>query len=178
MSDSGRRGFTAAAFVRASWRLCNETSGAHTAFPIRGDFPMGDRQMKHKMSLALAAAVLLAGISSASAAGTMSKASSGSAATSSKMSSSAMASDSLNLTSAQRKTAWSDISKTAAAQTAPKGFDAKVGVVIPSSIKTSPVPVTTASDVPALRPYSFAMLQKKIVIVNPNDKKIAEVITR
>jgi len=129
--------------------------------------------MKHQVSIALAAAVLMAGIGAASAAdSTMSKSSS--------MSSPAMAkaSDSLSLTAAQRKSAWNDISKTAAAQTAPSGFDAKVGAAVPSSLSTQPVPVEAANHVPALRPYSFAMLQNKIVIVNPTDKKIAEVITR
>jgi hypothetical protein len=33
-------------------------------------------------------------------------------------------------------------------------------------------------EVPLLKPYDFAMVQKKIVIVNPSDKKIVEVITR
>ena len=40
------------------------------------------------------------------------------------------------------------------------------------------MPAKAASDVPALKPYNFAMLQKKLVIVNPSDHKIAEVITR
>jgi hypothetical protein len=31
---------------------------------------------------------------------------------------------------------------------------------------------------PALEPYQFAMLQKKLVIANPNDRKIADVIAR
>jgi hypothetical protein len=138
--------------------------------------------MKHKMSLALAAAVLLAGISSASAASTMSKASSGSAATSSKMSSSAATGDSIKLTSAQRKTALNDIAKAPSAQgapqRAPKGFSAKVGAAFPKDLKSQAMPARVASDVPALKPYNFAMLQKRIVIVNPSDQKIAGVITR
>ena len=31
---------------------------------------------------------------------------------------------------------------------------------------------------PPLKTYDFAMLQHKLLIVNPDDKKIAEVITR
>ena len=120
------------------------------------------------MAVAMAAAVFLCGFSAASAMDNkMSKSSAGSA----------MASDTLSLTASQRKTAWNDLNKGASEQTAPKGFTAKVGAVFPSSLKTEPVPTNLASDVPALRPYDFAMLQKKIVIVNPTDKKIAEVIT-
>jgi hypothetical protein len=33
------------------------------------------------------------------------------------------------------------------------------------------------SAVPALRPYDFAIVQGKLLIVNPSDRKIAEVIT-
>jgi hypothetical protein len=137
------------------------------------------------MSLALAAAVLLAGVSSASAASTMSKASSGTAATAAKssgMSSSAIARDSLSLTSTQRKTALNDITKAPSAQgapqRAPKGFSAKVGAAFPKDLKSQAMPAKVASDVPALKPYNFAMLQKKVVIVNPSDQKIAGVITR
>ncbi len=33
------------------------------------------------------------------------------------------------------------------------------------------------SDVPVLNPYDFAMVQGKLLIVNPSDRKIAEMIT-
>jgi Protein of unknown function (DUF1236) len=118
--------------------------------------------MKKQTFLTLAAAVLLAGATAASAATGMSKA----------------ASDSLSLSSTQQKTAWRDLTTPPLNQQAPAGFNATVGAVIPSSVTTAPIPSKAASDVPALKPYNFAMLQKKLVIVNPSDKKIAEVITR
>ena len=59
-----------------------------------------------------------------------------------------------------------------------RGFSAVAGAVVPNSITTAPITTKAASDVPALKPYHFAMLQHKLVIVNPSDKKIAEVITR
>jgi hypothetical protein len=40
------------------------------------------------------------------------------------------------------------------------------------------VTAKAAGDVPALKPYKFAMLQRKLVIINPRDGKIAEVISR
>jgi len=124
--------------------------------------------MKTPTSTALAvAAVLLAGASAASAAGIQS--------------SNAMshpAKDTLTLSNAQQKTAWHDLYTKSLNQTAPSGFDAAVGAVVPNSVTTAPVPAKAASDVPALKPYRFAMLQKKLVIVNPSDHKIAEVITR
>jgi hypothetical protein len=44
---------------------------------------------------------------------------------------------------------------------------------------TYPVPITTSSKIPVLRRYQYALLENNsLLIVNPNDKKIAGVITR
>jgi len=118
--------------------------------------------MKKQISLALAAAVLLSGVTAASAA-TMSHA--------------AKAGDTLSLTSTQQKTAWSDLYMESMNQAAPSGFDPVIGAVVPNSVTTAPVPPKAASAVPALKPYDFAQLQNKVVIVNPSDNKIAEVIS-
>ena len=116
--------------------------------------------MKTQTTLALAAAVLLS-VAVAASAQTVKP----------------MAHDTLSLTSAQQKTAWNDINKTASNQSAPANFDATAGAALPSSLKISAVPSKAARDVPALRPFDFAMVQGKLLIVNPSDKKIAEVIT-
>lgn len=87
-------------------------------------------------------------------------------------------SDTLSLSSAQQKTAWKDLYTGSLNQKAPAGFNAVTGAVVPNTVTTAPVTSKAASDVPALRPYHFAMLAHKLVIVNPADKKIAEVITR
>ena len=126
--------------------------------------------MKARTSIALAAAALLAGISAASAAG-MQQSSAGT-----KMA--PLANDSLSLSSTQRKTAWKDLYTGSLNQKAPAGFSAVTGAVVPNSVTTAPITSKAASDVPALKPYHFAMLQHKLVIVNPANKKIAEVITR
>ena len=119
--------------------------------------------MKKQTSIALAAAVLLSGVTAASAA---------------MMANSASASDALHLSKSQQRIAWRDLTTPPLNQQAPAGFSPTVGAVVPSSVTMAPVPKKAASDVPALKPYDFAMLQKKLVIVNPSDKKIAEVITR
>lgn len=127
--------------------------------------------MKKPTSIVLAAAALLAGMAAASAA-PMENANTPSA----KMA--PPASDTLVLSATQQKTAWDDLYTGALNQKAPSGFNAAVGATVPSTIVTAPVTAKAASDVPALKPYKFAMLQKKLVIVNPNDGKIAEVIAR
>jgi hypothetical protein len=118
--------------------------------------------MQKQTSIAMAAAMLLAGLTAASAA---------------TMSNLAKATDTLNLTSTQQKTAWKDLTTPMLSQKAPAGFSATVGAMVPKSVTTAPMPTKAASDIPALKPYDFAMVQKKLVIVNPSDHKIAEVIT-
>jgi hypothetical protein len=126
--------------------------------------------MKPRTSIALAAAALLSGVSAASAAG-MQQSNGGA-------NMAPTASDTLSLSSTQQKTAWKDLYTGSLNQKAPSGFSAVTGAVVPNTVTTAPITSKAASDVPALKPYNFAMLQHKLVIVNPADKKIAEVITR
>ena len=82
----------------------------------------------------------------------------------------------LTLSDAQRKTALQDLYMDSLNQDTPPGFDAVVGAKVPNTIVIAPVTAQAGSDVPALKPYSFAMVQRKLVIVNPSDRKIASVI--
>jgi Protein of unknown function (DUF1236) len=91
---------------------------------------------------------------------------------------SAQASDKLALSDAQRQAAWQDLYMDSLNQSTPPGFDAIVGVTVPNTIVIVPVTAQAGSDVPVLKPYSFAMVQKKLVIVNPSNRKIADVIAR
>jgi hypothetical protein len=87
--------------------------------------------------------------------------------------------DKLSLTKEQEKTAWQDISKQARKESVPAHFVAKVGVAVPGGLMTYPVPMTTSSNMPVLRRYQYALLENgSLLIVNPDDKKIADVITR
>jgi Protein of unknown function (DUF1236) len=60
---------------------------------------------------------------------------------------------------------------------APSGFAVTIGATVPKSVTMAPVNTKAAEAVPALKPYRFAVVQKKLIIVNPLDHKIAEVIT-
>jgi hypothetical protein len=126
--------------------------------------------MKKQSSFALAAAVLLAGVSAASAAGMQAR------STSAKVFSAAA--DSLSLNRIQQKVAWAELSSRATNQNAPSGFIATAGSVVPNSITIQPVTKKAAGDVSALRSYDFAIVQGKLLIVNPSDKKVAEVIRK
>jgi len=131
---------------------------------------------KAQTSVALVAALLLAGVSVASAAGLQPSSSGQAPSAETKMA--PPVADTLSLTSAQQKTAWKDLYAGSHAQKTPAGFNATIGAVVPDSVTTAPMTKKAAGDVPALKPYHFAMLQKKLLIVNPGDKKITGVITR
>jgi hypothetical protein len=122
--------------------------------------------MKAKTIIALTAAALLSGGTAASAADVPS-------------SHSGMGkplSDTLNLNATQQKTAWNDLSNQAS-QNAPAGFNATDGAKVPATLTIEAVPAKAARDVSQLRPYDFTKVQNKLLIVNPHDRMIAEVIT-
>lgn len=131
----------------------------------------------HKLIIPVAAVALISGVSLAAAAdGSMSK---NSTSTSALMSSQSKANGSLSLSSADQKTAWKNIIDDATKQKVPSGFTAKVGETLPSGIDTHPVPVSTADKVPELKTYQYALLENnKLLIVDPADKKIVDVITQ
>ncbi len=118
-------------------------------------------------SIAVAAALLVGGASLSAANAASGHAMAGAAA-----------SDTLNLSGKQQKTIWKDMQRHAANQTAPTGFTATVGAAIPTDVSTYPVPRVATRDVPAVKPYRYAMLDNKVVLVNPSDHKIADVVTR
>jgi hypothetical protein len=136
--------------------------------------------MKLHLIAIAATAMLASGIGVASAADqqAMSKTTASPAMQSMAKSSPSMAKDSLALTRSQERTAWRDLSKRATSQTAPTNFTASVGATIPGDIALRPVPAKVAAHLSSLKPYDYARLQDKLLIVNPGDKKIVDVIKR
>ena len=125
---------------------------------------------KTQTAIVLVAALSLAGISAAIAANMPNASAAKTMAQ--------PAADSLSLSSTQQHAAWRDLYVKSLNQNPPSGFEAISGAVVPNGVKIAPVTGKAASDVPALKPYDFAMLDHKLLIVNPSDKKIAEVIRR
>ena len=137
---------------------------------------------RHIRRLAIVAVALLSGLSVAGAAGngaSKTGANAMSNTSSSTPSPQAMATATVVRSKQQQKDAWRDIKALATKEKAPAGFTAMVGAVVPSKLDTHPVPVSTANKVPVLRPYQYAMLDtNKLLIVNPSDHKIADIITQ
>ena len=126
--------------------------------------------MKRSAALVLAAVLAMSGATAASAASHLSKMSNTTSKTA--------ASDTLTLSGDQQKSIWNDLSGHAANESAPSGFNVAVGAQVPNSMKTYPMPRQAARDVPAAKPYRYAMTQDKLLIVNPGDHKVADVVTK
>ena len=121
--------------------------------------------MKSHTTLALAAAALLSGAVLAAA-----------PASAALFGSHAKAADSLTLPSDQQKTALNDLNGTAQSN-APSSFQPSTSSALPSTVTVHAIPSKTATAVPALRPYDYAKVDGKLLIVNPHDMMIAEVIS-
>ncbi len=87
----------------------------------------------------------------------------------------AKAGDTLTLSLQEQHTAWNDLSD-APASSAPPTFQPSTSSAIPTTLRVRAIPANTASDVPVLRPYDYAKIQNKLLIINPHDMMIAAVI--
>ena len=115
--------------------------------------------MRKQTAFLSAAALLLCSVATASAATAM------------------HGTDTVILSAAQRSAVWSDLSKQATNQNA-AGFNATIGTFMPSTVKIESIPNKVTANNPSLRPYDFAMVDHKLVIVDPFNKVIADVLTK
>ena len=80
------------------------------------------------------------------------------------------------LTGAQEQLLWQRIGRNASSTT-PSGLIAAVGATLPASVALRALPATVTRQVPAVRPYKYAILDKSLLIINPTDRVIVDVIT-
>jgi hypothetical protein len=85
--------------------------------------------------------------------------------------------DTVILSAVQRRALWNDLGKQAANQNA-SGFEAQTGTFVPGSVEIEPMPGKAAANNPQLRPYDYAMVDHDLVIVDPANKVIADVVKK
>jgi hypothetical protein len=85
--------------------------------------------------------------------------------------------DTVILSAAQRRTLWNDLSKQGINQSA-SGFEPQIGTFVPGSVKIEPIPGKAAANNQQLRPYDYAMVDHDLVIVDPTNKVIADVVKK
>ena len=81
------------------------------------------------------------------------------------------------LTGAQEQLLWQRIGRNASSTT-PSGLMATVGATLPASVALHPLPATVTRQIPAVRPYKYTMLGQTLLIINPTDRVIVDVITQ
>lgn len=82
----------------------------------------------------------------------------------------------LNLTSAQKQTIFQSVAGERG-QTAPAGFQARVGEKVPQSLSMHQLPSSAASQVSAAKDYEYAKLaNNEVLLINPKDRQVAEII--
>jgi PBP1b-binding outer membrane lipoprotein LpoB len=82
----------------------------------------------------------------------------------------------LKLTAAQRQMIYSSISNQKQKETAPPTFRAAVGMAVPTSIETQAMPKTIVDMIPQLKGYEYAMVANQVLLVDPKNKQVVEII--
>jgi hypothetical protein len=82
----------------------------------------------------------------------------------------------LNLTSAQKQTIFQSVASEKG-QTAPSGFQAKLGERVPQALSMRQLPSSVTSQVSAAKEYEYAKLQNnQVLLIDPKDRQVAEII--
>jgi Protein of unknown function (DUF1236) len=84
-------------------------------------------------------------------------------------------SDNLVLTGAQESLIWQRLARRASAAM-PAGFQLSLYGVVPPSVALHPLPAGITMQIPMVSPYKYATLGNLVLIVNPADRTIVDVI--
>jgi hypothetical protein len=82
----------------------------------------------------------------------------------------------LKLTPEQKQTIYASISSQKQKETAPADFRAAVGAVVPQSVELQALPKTILELVPDLKNYEYAMVANQVLLVDPKNKQVVEII--
>lgn len=82
----------------------------------------------------------------------------------------------LNLTSAQKQTIFQSVASEKG-QTPPSGFQARVGEKVPQSLSMHQLPSSATNQVSAAKEYEYTKLaNNEVLLINPKDRQVAEII--
>lgn len=83
----------------------------------------------------------------------------------------------VRFTDAQRHTIYQSVSRTQKNHAAPTGFRVSVGATLPAGVDLAPMPDTLVTLMPEAKPFAVAMIEKQVVLVEPESRRVALVIT-
>ena len=87
------------------------------------------------------------------------------------------ASDDFALTGAQESLIWHAVSRQSGQGGRASGFNASLYTALPSSIVLHDLPSKVTGQIPMLRPYKYATWGDALLIINPADRRIVDIIT-
>ncbi len=82
----------------------------------------------------------------------------------------------INITAEQRHIIKEIVLKASNVEKAPADVDVTVGSTVPSTVTVQPFPTDVSTKVPQVKTHTFFVQGDKVIIVNPVDNKIAEVV--
>jgi hypothetical protein len=83
----------------------------------------------------------------------------------------------LKLDASQRQIIWENIWRSTTGSV-PIGFGAAVGTPVPAAIKLQPMPQTVSDLIPTVRAFAYARTRNQILIVDPTQRTVVDVINR
>jgi hypothetical protein len=83
---------------------------------------------------------------------------------------------SLQLSAAQKTSIFQSVTKDKVKSPPPANMQVSIGAQVPASIELYPLPANIVSEVPATKPYKYTVAQNQVVIVDPTNMKVVEVI--
>jgi hypothetical protein len=89
---------------------------------------------------------------------------------------SAYAQDGIHLMSRQRGEIWLSLRHQASRTSEPDGLH--VGEALPDTMRVLPFTRALRKRVPGIRPYSYALLYRQVLIVDPQTKKIVAIVSK
>jgi hypothetical protein len=88
-------------------------------------------------------------------------------------------SDILALTGAEEHLIWESVVTAESAPTrAPSGFVAMLDSAVPASLTLHEIPTSVIDRIPELEGYKYTIVDNELLIVNPADMKIVDIITQ
>lgn len=82
----------------------------------------------------------------------------------------------LNLSDAQKQTIFISVTNQNLKNEAPPNFQPVIGVVVPTNIELEEMPGTIVQLVPDAKSYRLARVTNRVVIVDPDSRRVVEVI--
>lgn len=84
----------------------------------------------------------------------------------------------LNLSASDKQTIYTSVSSKMTKEAAPPTFLPKVGVVVPETITLHPLPDTITTLLPRLKDMRYAMVANAVMLADPKDRRVVDVITK